>query len=78
MEESAPKEKYGSEFYKIVPTAIFGIAGVFFLAVPYEIKLAWGLHFGETSETLLAYGVAFLAVAGIFWWLNHRKKPMLT
>ncbi len=71
------KSRYDDQFYKVVPTIVFGIAGLFYLFSPYEIKLATGLDFGNTSEDHLTFGVIFLVMAGIFWWFSHRKRPIL-
>lgn len=77
MKKPLPKQKYQSEFYKIVPTAIFGLAGLFYTFSPYEIKLGAGLDFGNSPEEHIIFGVVFLGIAVVFWILNNRKKPIL-
>lgn len=73
-----PKQKkktnrYQAKFYKAVPTAIFGLAGLFYLAVPYEIIAASGLGFRAMEGDQLIFGIVFLVIAGIFWFVNSRK-----
>ena len=71
-------DKYGGKFYRYVPTIIFALAGLFYAFSPYEIKLASGLDFGNSAQDHLVFGVVFLAMAGILWWMNNRKKSILT
>ena len=71
------RQKHDGRFYKVVPTIVFALAGLFYLVSPYEIKLAAGLDFGNTAEDHIIFGVVFLAMAGVLWWFNHRKRPIL-
>lgn len=66
--------RYDAAFYRIVPTAIFGLAGVFYLAVPSEIITASGLGFGETAKGHVIFGLVFLIIAAIFWLVNNRGR----
>lgn len=66
--------KYQSKFYKVVPTAIFGLAGLFYLAVPYEVIAASGLGFRAMEGDQLIFGIVFLVMAGVFWFVNSRKR----
>lgn len=71
------KKKYRSKFYKVVPSVIFGLAGLFYLFSPYEIKLATGLDFGNSPQDHIVFGVVFIGMAAIFWWLGKKKNPIL-
>lgn len=66
--------KYDAPFYKIVPTAIFGAAGLFYMLVPSEIITEIGLGFKEGPEGHTTFGIVFLMIAGVFWLVNHRKR----
>lgn len=74
-----PKQKkktnrYQAKFYEVIPTVIFGLAGLFYLAVPYEIIAASGLGFRATEGNQVIFGIVFLVMAGVFWFVNSRKR----
>lgn len=61
-------------FFKIVPITIFVLAALFYLLVPYEVISGMGLSFRATHEDHMLFGLVFLVMAALFWYVNGRKK----
>ena len=53
---------------KIVPTAILGILGLIYLAVPHDIHVSSGLGFGLDHSVHVVLGIALLALAAVVYW----------
>lgn len=69
MVRKVKKNKYkGKKFYKIVPPIIFGLAGVFFAAVPHAIRQGIGLDFDLDPQTSVIFGIVLIIIAGILYW----------
>lgn len=61
-------------FFKVVPVVIFVLAALFYLIVPYEIISGMGLSFRATHEDHMLFGLVFLVMAALFWFIQGRKK----
>ncbi len=61
-------------FFKVVPVVIFVLAALFYLFVPYEVISGMGLSFRATHEDHILFGVVFLVMAALFWYISGRKK----
>ena len=65
--------KYDAPFYKIFPTALFGLAGLFYLVAPYDMISSLGLDFKEKQTGHIVFGLVFIVFAVAFWLISHKK-----
>lgn len=70
----AKKRKYGSKFYRILPVAVFVIAGAFYLAAPYALIKAFGLDFGALAGDQYVMSAILFVIGGLFWAFGKKRK----
>lgn len=71
------KSRKGAEsqdlFFKATPTAIFTLAGLFYLALPHELHVGLGLDFTASHSDHVVFGIVFLLLAGVVWHINGKR-----
>jgi len=60
-------------FFRITPTAIFVLAGLFYLALPHELHVGLDLDFGASHSDHIVFGIVFLLMGGVIWYINGKK-----
>ena len=73
-QNKSKSNRYDAKFYKIVPSTIFGVLGLFYLLTPYSKLVELGLDLGKTNAEHLVFGIVFLGIATAFWLINSKKK----